>query len=271
MNSSNLIAYRRFLARHDEFLKAYKLINKANQLYKLPELAEEAELAYKQVAHTFDPNLYKAFYGKTQTENPIPLDIVFDDSVYPDRLRWIKRLLPKYNTKTILDLGCSEGSYSLNLAKTGYEVTGINLFEDSIKVARERAQITGLDKTTEFIQADFMEWKTDKKFDAVMLFEVLEHVPNPQETIKKCIEWTSPQGILYISTPNGVADQAASVLGVDLENAAGHEFKGHVRAYTEKSLREECKDYEVLDFYHSETDGIKLLHIAIRRLNGKQT
>src|SRR3989304_3823829 len=100
MDTLNLIAYRRFLARHDEFEKAYRFINKANQLYKLPELAKDAELAYKQVAHIYETGLYKAFYSKAQTENPVALDMVFNDATFPDRLRWVKRLLPKYNTKT---------------------------------------------------------------------------------------------------------------------------------------------------------------------------
>ena len=271
MKSSNLIVYRRFLARHDEFEKAYRFINKANQLYKLPELAKDAELAYKQVAHIFEPGLYKSFYGKIQVENPVPLERVFVDATFPDRLRWVKRLLPKYNTKTILDIGCSEGSYSLNLAKEGYQVIGINLFEESIKIANDRAEATRV--PARFIQGDFMEMtlKEKDKFDAVLLFEVLEHVPNPEATIKKCIELANSKGIVYISTPNGTADESATALGVDLENAKGHEFKGHVRVYTEKTLRELVKDYEILDFYHSETDLIKLLHIAFRRRsNGKK-
>jgi len=148
MNSSEAIAYRRYLTRTDENIKAYKFINKASKIFKDPKIKEDAELVFKQVSHIYDPNLYKSFYGKAQVENPIPLSEVFNDSNFPDRLRWVKKLLPKYETGSVLDIGCSEGSYSLNLAKEGYLVTGINLFEKSIETAKERTKQEGLDEMT---------------------------------------------------------------------------------------------------------------------------
>ena len=253
--------------RLDEGLKAYKFINAANKLLDEPRLAEYAELSFKQVGHLFDKTLYDRFYDQMLVEHPLPEQAVMDDRNFPDRLRWAKRMFKQYNPKTILDLGCSEGSYSLNIAKAGYDVTGVNLFKESIELATRRAQSFGLSDSCRFVQSDILDYKTDKKYDAVMLFEVIEHVADPDAVVAHMMDLTTPDGICYISTPNGTADEASTCLGVDLENAAAGEFKGHVRAYTEESLRELVKDYEVLDFYHSETDSMPLLHVAFKRKN----
>lgn len=268
---NNILAYRRFLVRTDENIKAYKFINQASKVINSPWLKDAAELTFKQVGHCYDPGLYKRFYNENISEQPIPEDAVMNDQNFPDRLRWVKNLFKRYTPKTVLDLGCSEGSYSLNIANEGYDVTGVNLFKSSIAVGNERAAKFGLAERARFIQSDIMEFETDMRFDAVMLFEVIEHVPDPKAMVEKMMSLTTPEGVCYISTPNGTADEKASALGVDLENAAGGEFKGHVRVFTEESLRELVKEYEVLDFYNSETDYFKLLHIAFRKKNDKKT
>jgi len=257
MNTS-LTTYRRYLTRKDECIKAYKFINAASKLVDNPEVKADAELAYMQVAHIYDSAIYKKFYGENLDEIPMPEGDVFDDRVYADRLRWVKPLLIKQKAKTVLDLGCSEGSYSLNIARAGFNVTGVNLFKSSIEIAKERAKKFGLEKQTNFVNADIYDFKG--KFDAVLLFEVIEHVRDDKEMIKHLMSLTNENGICYISTPDGVADERAS--GSTMMSRA---LRGHVRAYTEKTLRELLKDYEIVDFYKSTTDSIKLLQIAFKR------
>lgn len=265
MKTQDIIAYRRYLTGHDENLKAYHFINTAAKLLLADELKSDAELVFKQVAHCFDQGLYDKYYSETNVEGPIPIEYVFKDFAFPDRLRWVKQQLKEQGAKTVLDLGCSEGSYALNIANEGYEVTGVNLFISSIAIATERAKELKLDDVAHFVQSDLMTYDEGKKFDAVMLFEVIEHVPDPKAVVEKMMSLTNPDGVCYISTPNGTADFRASMLGADMEDAANFQFKGHVRVFTEESLRDLVKDYEVVNFYHSETDSMKLLHCAFRR------
>lgn len=266
---NNILALRRYLVRTDENVKAYKFINAASKQIVDVRLKEAAELSFKQVGHCFDQGLYHKFYNENIIENPVPERAIMDDRNFPERLTWVKRLFKKYNPNTVLDLGCSEGSYSLNIANEGYDVTGVNLFTNSVKIGNERAEKFGFKDRARFIQSDIMEFETDKRFDAVMLFEVIEHVPDPEAMVKKMMSLTSEEGICYISTPNGTADERSSALGVDLENAAAGEFKGHVRVYTEETLRELVKDYEVVDYMVSQEGIFSLSHIAFKRKNDK--
>ena len=73
-------------------------------------------------------------------------------------------------SKTILDVGCGTGRHSIELAKRGYNVTGIDLSENQLQKAREKAQNAGL--KIDFIQADAREFSLGRKFDfAIMLCE----------------------------------------------------------------------------------------------------
>lgn len=262
---SNILAYRRFLVRTDENIKAYHFINRASKLLDSPRLKEAAELSFKQIAHILDNTAYKKFYNEKIIEEPIPTANVFNDNAFPERLRWVKRKLKEQGAKSVLDLGCSEGSYSLNIAREGYDVTGVNLFTNSIEVANQRAKEFRLDDHAHFFQSDIMEFETDKKFDAVMLFEVIEHVRDPKSLVDKMMSLTEKDGVCYISTPNGTADEKASALGVESENIANFEFKGHVRCYTEKSMRELLKDYEILDLMIKQEGIFSLMHVSFKR------
>jgi len=258
IQASDISAFRRYLARKDEFLKSYKFINVAAKLY--PELKEDAELAFKQVAHVFDPNLYKSFYTKNITENPWPEDTIFNDGNFPDRLRWVKRILKEQNCKTIVDLGCGSGEIPLNLAKDGYKVTGVNLFKKSIEYATDIAKSRNL--PARFVEGDALEF-SEGTYDAVLAFEMIEHVPNDKKLVERMFNLTN--NIICLTTPDKTADEQATAVGVDLENAVGHEFKGHVRAYNKETFLDLFKGKEIIDLYRSETDRLKLLHVAVRR------
>ena len=265
MNVNDILAYRRYLTGHDENIKAYHFIQTAANISQAKELKDDANLVFKQVAHCFDSGLYKKYYNENISENPMPLDTIFNDFNFPERLRWVKRKLREQKAETVLDLGCSEGSYALNIAKEGYNVTGVNLFTNSIKIANERAVQLELADRARFIQSDIMEFESEKKFDAVLLFEVIEHVPDPKALVEKMVSLIEPDGVCYISTPNGTADFKASMFGVDQEDAAHFQFKGHVRVFTEESIRELLKDYEVLEVMIKQEGIFSLMHVAFRR------
>jgi 2-polyprenyl-3-methyl-5-hydroxy-6-metoxy-1,4-benzoquinol methylase len=73
-------------------------------------------------------------------------------------------------TKTILDIGCGTGRHSIELARRGYTVTGIDLSESQLSLAKEKAAAAGV--TIEFIQKDARDFEFTNGFDlAIMLCE----------------------------------------------------------------------------------------------------
>lgn len=67
---------------------------------------------------------------------------------------------------TILDVGCGTGRHSVELAKRGYKVVGIDLSEGMLNVARAKAAVDGV--SIEFRQADATDFSTEERFDAAI-------------------------------------------------------------------------------------------------------
>jgi 2-polyprenyl-3-methyl-5-hydroxy-6-metoxy-1,4-benzoquinol methylase len=77
----------------------------------------------------------------------------------------------------ILDVGCGEGENSLLLASLGAKVTGIDISPAAIELARERARLSGLSDSTEFICAPLEQAALpEKAFDLIWGDNVLHHV-----------------------------------------------------------------------------------------------
>ena len=96
---------------------------------------------------------------------------------------------------TVLDIGCGEGGTSLKLDKLGANVTAVDIRTD-IKEKFKKTKINFLCCSIDDI------FFNKKKYDVIILQDVLEHLPDPEKTIKNVRELLSKTGIIYISTPN---------------------------------------------------------------------
>lgn len=75
-------------------------------------------------------------------------------------------LFPIPVSATILDIGCGTGRHAIELARRGYRVTGIDLSEGMLNVARAKAAIDGL--SVSFVQADAVRFQMEERFDAAL-------------------------------------------------------------------------------------------------------
>ena len=75
-------------------------------------------------------------------------------------------LFPIPRGGAILDLGCGTGRHALELARQGFRVTGVDLSDGMLEVARGKAVVDGLD--VRFVQADAATYRTDERFDAAI-------------------------------------------------------------------------------------------------------
>ncbi len=107
----------------------------------------------------------------------------------------------------ILDVGCGTGRHSIELTKRGYSVTGVDLSENQIKKAREKAQEAGV--TIDFQIQDARNLSFDGEFDlAIMLceggFSLMETDEMNFEILKNATKALKGKGKLIFTTLNGL-------------------------------------------------------------------
>ena len=201
---------------------------------------------YAKVRHAFEPEEYRKFYAEDLNEIPVPEDLAVDAPRIAPRFGWLQAQIEQKKPKSLIDLGCADGYVPLTLATRGIKATGVNLYQPSIDVARERAKKNKLD--CEFICDDLFNIKG--KYDAVVLMEVLEHLPDPKKAINHCMSLLNKGGSFYLSTPS------PEHVGIEQhKNEVGHKAwdedgtpSGHLKLYTETELREFLKGYNIKQF-----------------------
>ncbi|MEQ9069434.1 MAG: bifunctional 2-polyprenyl-6-hydroxyphenol methylase/3-demethylubiquinol 3-O-methyltransferase UbiG, partial [Gimesia chilikensis] len=82
--------------------------------------------------------------------------------------------------KKFLDVGCGGGILTEDMAQRGAEVTGIDMGEAPLSVARLHAQESGVNVDYRQITAEDLAREQPETFDLVSCLELLEHVPEPQ-------------------------------------------------------------------------------------------
>jgi 2-polyprenyl-6-hydroxyphenyl methylase/3-demethylubiquinone-9 3-methyltransferase len=101
----------------------------------------------------------------------------------------------------ILDIGCGGGLVCEPLSRLGAEVTGIDPGPENIEAAKAHASDQGLDITYEVTTAEELAAR-GQNHDAVLLLEVVEHVPSVPAFLKTVAPLVKPGGIMILSTLN---------------------------------------------------------------------
>jgi 2-polyprenyl-6-hydroxyphenyl methylase / 3-demethylubiquinone-9 3-methyltransferase len=121
--------------------------------------------------------------------------------INPLRLDWIESAVPLAGKK-VLDVGCGGGLLSEGMAARGADVTGIDLSEKPLGVARLHLFESGLKVDYRLISAEAMAEAHPSEFDVVTCLEMLEHVPDPASIVAACASLVKPGGSVFFSTLN---------------------------------------------------------------------
>jgi len=96
------------------------------------------------------------------------LDAASRNHKFIDRsIEWIRSDLGLSSKAKVADFGCGPGLYTQRLARAGFDVTGIDFSDRSLRYAREMASTEGLD--IEYIHADYLEIATNQTFDLITM------------------------------------------------------------------------------------------------------
>jgi len=121
--------------------------------------------------------------------------------INPLRCQYIDERSPVAE-KDVLDVGCGGGLLCEGLAQRGARVTGIDLGEAPLSVAKLHCLESGLKIDYRHIAAEAMAAQHPESFDVVTCLEMLEHVPDPAAIVKACADALRPGGHVYFSTIN---------------------------------------------------------------------
>ena len=118
------------------------------------------------------------------------------------RTNYIQQHCGGLSTKKVLDVGCGGGILAESMAFHGAQVTGIDMGEAPLEIARLHGLESGL--VVDYYQTTAEEFadKYQAQFDVVTCMEMLEHVPDPSSVVKACYRLVKPGGHVFFSTLN---------------------------------------------------------------------
>ncbi len=121
--------------------------------------------------------------------------------VNPLRLDYIRQRAPLQGLR-VLDIGCGGGILAESMAAAGAVVTGIDMAEGPLTVARLHQAETGISVDYQQSTAEAFAEAHPASFDVVTCLEMLEHVPAPDAVINACATLVKPGGHVFLSTIN---------------------------------------------------------------------
>jgi 2-polyprenyl-3-methyl-5-hydroxy-6-metoxy-1,4-benzoquinol methylase len=105
---------------------------------------------------------------------------------------------PRWAGKRVLEIGCGIGTDTINFARAGARVTAVDLSEESLALARRRAEVFGLSDRIDFRAADaerLSETVAPEPYDLVYSFGVIHHTPHPERVVEQVRRhFTGPGG-----------------------------------------------------------------------------
>jgi SAM-dependent methyltransferase len=131
------------------------------------------------------------------------------------------------NRGRLLEVGCSYGGFIDEARRDGWDVTGIELSESAAQYAREHLDLRVFSGSLH----DHVQ-QLGEPYQAVALFHVIEHVPNPVQLLEMCRRFIKPKGLLVLKTPN-VTSLIARLTGASWQWVSP---PAHLYLYSPKTL-----------------------------------
>lgn len=154
--------------------------------------------------------------------------------INPLRLDFILKHCKGLAGKRVLDVGCGGGILTESMAKEGAIVTGIDMGEMPLEVARLHLLESKLEVDYQQSTAEDFAEKHPQQFDVVTCLEMLEHVPDPSSVIEACKKLVKPNGHIFFSTINrNPKSYLFAIIGAEyllnLLPKGTHDFKKFIR------------------------------------------
>jgi 2-polyprenyl-3-methyl-5-hydroxy-6-metoxy-1,4-benzoquinol methylase len=181
---------------------------------------------------------------------------------YHNQLDLYLALVEKYHARSVLDVGCAQGTMALMLAEGGKRVTAVDIREPFLDYARSRQEEKG---QVHFLAANIFDRPELGTFDIVFGNQIIEHLVYPAEFMSSLASYAAPGGVIVITTPNHDYFRSQLPSFTALGDPKQHEHLqfsagggDHFFAYTEEELRAAAAraSLDVEEIFYFETPWI---------------
>jgi len=185
---------------------------------------EFGESAIRKYGLLKDENIY--IFSKPGLGEEFKQDVEYkEDDTLRSRFKLLSHLI---EGQKVLEIGCGNGDLSLEIAKLGFDVIGIDISEPGICQAVELVQKENLDARAKFMVMDATSLEfPDNSFDTVLIAEVLEHVRDSRKLLEEAVRVVRNGGRVIVSVPDGLLIP----------------FQGHLRVFFKDTLTTELSQY----------------------------
>lgn len=171
-------------------------------------------------------NIYEAFHSSAKLQRKIisKNNFTYRNTIY---------LINKYftNAKKILDIGCGVGTIDFYIASRKKHVMGIDISMNAINIARSNSMLLHLANKSRFLKMNFPKHGIKEKYDAILITEVIEHLKNDNNAVKKLHDISRKNTIIIASSPSKNAPLYRLGLLNDFDRKVGH-----LRRYSESEF-----------------------------------
>lgn len=101
----------------------------------------------------------------------------------------------RWQGKKVLEIGCGIGTDTINFARHGANVAAVELSEESLKIAKQRVEVYGLQSRVHFYPGDAEEltrFVPVEPYDLIYSFGVIHHTPHPERVTSRCATTSGP-------------------------------------------------------------------------------
>ena len=134
----------------------------------------------------------------------------------PVRLAYIRQRANGLAGKQVLDVGCGGGILSESMAHEGADVTGIDMGDANLTIAKMHLYESGEKVNYQKMMVEELAEQKPGHYDIVTCLELLEHVPDPGSIIRACKKLVKPDGHVFFSTVNRNAKSyAMAIIGAE--------------------------------------------------------
>jgi glycosyltransferase involved in cell wall biosynthesis len=202
LEKENVFVVKRVLARYNDKneLNDYK-VNSTEQKNNVDKIRNGKIIdglgnIHEQVINRNEVAI-KEYKDIISTRDDVWIDSLKGEHIYP-RFQWLKEQLSKFGSESdsILDVGSWTGAVANELYNSGYHnISCLDICEEVVKLGKTNFPYLN------WINADIEDYIPDKKYDVIIMMEVVEHLVNPLDTLKKMKSFLTPNGKIFYTIP----------------------------------------------------------------------